>query len=226
MESPMVRSTISSPRKAALSLLPIAVLIAACSGGGTAAVSQPPSQAATVASPATVATARPTPRPTPVSTVEPSPTPKLTAAPPDPEATPVDAAAALKIGAPYKLRANPANKDLSASFELTIGGVHVTETITGREITNAGRLVGEVLVLQIKGVPVTAEFFEPAVQGAARNVGGTITYTTISGVKVALIKATAGTFGMVMLHREILMVIGKKPADTKPLLTAVIKANK
>lgn len=220
----MVRSTISSPRKAALSLLPIAVLIAACSGSGTAAVSQPPSQAA--ASPATVATARPTPRPTPVSTPKPSATPTVTAAPPEPEATPVDAAAALKIGAPYKLRANPANKDLSASFELTIAGVHVTETITGREITNAGRLVGEVLVLQIKGVPVTAEFFEPAAQGAARNVGGTITYTTISGVKVALIKATAGTFGMVMLHREILMVIGKKPADTKALTTAVIKANK
>jgi hypothetical protein len=222
MESPMVRSTISAPRKAALLLLPIAVLIAACSGGGTAAVSQPPTQAATVATPPTA----PTARPTPVLPPKPSPTPKVTAPPPEPEATPVDAAAALKIGAPYKLRANPANKDLSASFELTIAGVHVTETITGREITNAGKLVGEVLVLQIKGVPVTAEFFEPAAQGAARNVGGTITYTTISGVKVALIKATAGTFGMVMLHREILMVIGKKPADTKPLLTAVIKANK
>jgi hypothetical protein len=222
MESPMVRSTISAPRKAALLLLPIAVLIAACSGGGTAAVSQPPTQTATVATPPTAPTARPTPVPPP----KPSPTPKVTAPPPEPEVTPVDAAAALKIGAPYELRANSANKDLSASFELTIAGVHVTETITGREITNAGKLVGEVLVLQIKGVPVTSEFFEPAVQGAARNVGGTVTYTTIAGVKVALIKATAGTFGMVMLHREILMVIGKKPADTKALTTAVIKANK
>jgi len=220
----MVRSTISSPRKTAPFFLATAILVAACSGGGTAAVSQAPSQAATVASPTTSPSPRPTPSPTPILTARPSPTPAVTAAPPEP--TPVDAAAALKIGAPYKLRANPANKDLSASFELTIAGVHVTETITGREITNAGRLVGEVLVLQIKGVPVTSEFFEPAVQGAARNVGGTVTYTTISGVKVALIKATAGTFGMVMLHREILMVIGKKPADTKALTTAVIKANK
>jgi hypothetical protein len=220
----MVRSTISSPRKTAPLFLATAILVAACSGGGTAAVSQAPSQAATVASPTTSPSPRPTPSPTPILTARPSPTPAVTAAPPEP--TPVDAAAALKIGAPYKLRANPANKDLSASFELTIAGVHVTETITGREITNAGRLVGEVLVLQIKGVPVTTEFFEPAAEGAARNVGGTITYTTISGVKVALIKATVGTFGMVMLHREILMVLGKKPADTKPLLTEVIKANK
>jgi hypothetical protein len=220
----MVRSTISSPRKTAPFFFATAILVAACSGGGTAAVSQAPSQAATVASPTTSPSPRPTPSPTPILTARPSPTPAVTAAPPEP--TPVDAAAALKIGAPYKLRANPANKDLSASFELTIAGVHVTETITGREITNAGRLVGEVLVLQIKGVPVTTEFFEPAAEGAARNVGGTITYTTISGVKVALIKATVGTFGMVMLHREILMVLGKKPADTKPLLTEVIKANK
>lgn len=222
----MVRSTISSPRKlASLLLLASAVLIAACSGGGTAAVRQAPTQAA-VASPTAVPTQRPTARPTPVPTPKPSPTAQPTSAPPEPEATPVDPAAALTIGAPYKLRANAANKDLNASIELTVAGVHVTETITGREILNAGKVVGEVAVIQIRGVPVTAAFFEPAVQGAARNVGGTVTYSTISGIRVGLIKATAGTIGMVMLHQNILMVIGKKPADTKPLLTEVIKANK
>ena len=80
-------------------------------------------------------------------------------------------------------------------------------------------------MIQIRGIPVTAALFEPAVQGAARNVGGTVTYATVSGIRVGLIKATAGTIGMVMLHQNILMVIGKKPTDTKPLLTEVIKAN-
>src|SRR4051812_27716388 len=188
MESPMVPSTISSRSLAPL-LLATAVLIAGCSGGGTAAVSQAPSDAATVASPTAVPTPRPTSRPTVVPTPKPSPTARPTAAPPEPEATPADAAAALRIGAPYKLRANAANKDLNASIELTVAGVHVTETITGREILSGGKVVGEVAVIQIKGVPITAELFAPAAQGAARNVGGTVTYSTISNIKVAMIKA-------------------------------------
>jgi len=219
----MVRSTISSSRPLTAIILASVVLIAACSGGETGAVS--PSQAAAVATPTTVPTPRPTARPTPVPTPKPSPTPVASEAPPEPEATPVDPAAALKIAAPYKLRANPANKDLNASIELTVAGVHVTETITGREILNGGKVVGQVAVIQIRGVPVTAALFEPAAQGAARNVGGTVTYSTISGIRVAMIKAATGTIGMVMLHQNILMVIGTKSADTKPLLTEVIKAN-
>jgi hypothetical protein len=214
-------STLARSRRLLPTALAAVFAIAGCTGAAAPA-SQGPSQAAATAT--STPTPRTTPRPTPVPTAQPTPTARPTAAPPATGAT--DPASALKIAAPYKLRSNPANPSLSASFELTIAGVHVTETITGREITKAGKLVGMVLVLQIKGVPMSAQVFEAGAQGAARNVGGTVTYSTISGVKVAMIKAPAGTFGMVMLHKNILMVIGTKAADTKPLLTEVIKANK
>jgi hypothetical protein len=207
----MVRMS-PAARRLLVTMLGAIVLIAACSGS-VAAPSAAPSQAA-AATAASSPTPRPTPRPTPLPTPKPTPT-----ASPDP-------AAALKIAAPYKLRDNPANKALTANLELTVAGIKVTEIITGREIVTGGKVVGMVLVLQIVGIPMNTAAFNAGAEGAARNVGGTATYTTISGLRVAMIKAPSGQIGMVLLHDNILMVIGTKPADTKPLLTQIIKANK
>ena len=196
-------------------------LVAACSGG-QASVSQVP-----VASVAAAPSRAPLPHPTAVPT--PAPTPRPTpAVQPTPKSAPTsqsDPAAALKIGSPYKLVANAANPALNTSIVITVGGTQVTETITGREIKNAGKLVGLALVLQIKGVPMTKAVFEAGAQTAANNAKGKLTYTTIGGQRVAIIAAPLATYAMFRLHGNIVMVAGIKATDTKPLVTSVIKAN-
>jgi hypothetical protein len=192
-----------------------ALVAAACAGGTEAPASASPAASAAAAS--TAPTARPTPRPTPRRTAIPSPTP-------DPSVAP-DVAVGLKIGSPYELVANPANPSLTASIVVDIAGKHVTETISGREIHNRGSLLGTVLVLRLDGITMSKAVFEGGARGAAANVDGTLEYTTIAGARVALVRAKAGTIGLFRWNDDIVMVIGKEAADTKPLLTAVIKAN-
>jgi hypothetical protein len=108
---------------------------------------------------------------------------------------------------------------------MDIGAAHVTETISGREIRANGKLVGMALVLRIAGVPMSDAVFEGGAKGAANQTGGKLSYTTILGTRVALVAAPTGTASLYRLHDDIVMVIGIKAADTKTLLTAVIKAN-
>ena len=192
----------------------IGALVAAC--GGTAAA---PSPSATVAP---TATPRPTVRPTARPTPTPSPRPSV--ASPTPVAT--DAAAALKIAAPYTLTANASNRQMSGNVAFDIGSVHLTETISGREIRTGGKLVGMALVLRIAGVPMSDAVFEGGAKGAANQTGGKLSYTTVLGTRVALVAAPSVTAALYRLHDDIVMVIGLKAADTKTLLAAVIKANK
>jgi hypothetical protein len=196
-----------------------ALLVVAACGSSAEATASP--TVSPTPSPTAVPTPRPTPRPipTPIPTPTPSPTPTVTATLAE------QAAAALKIGAPYKLVANPANAALSGAVSMDIAGQHVNETIAGREIWQGSKPVGLVLVLEIEGVQMSPKVFEGGAQGAANNTGGKLSYTTILGHRVALVTAKAGTFGMYALHDTIVMVLATKPADTKPLLTSVIKAN-
>lgn len=196
-----------------------ALLVVAACGSGAEVTASP--TVSPTPSPTAVPTRRPTPKPipTPIPTPTPSPTPTVTATLAE------RAAAALKIGAPYKLVANPANAALTGAVSIDIAGQHVNETIAGREIWQGSKAVGLVLVLEIEGVQMSPKVFEGGARGAAANTGGTLSYTTILGDRVALVTAKTGTFGMYALHDTIVMVLGTKPADTKPLLTSVIKAN-
>ena len=192
----------------------IAAVVAACSGTALA-----PSATSTVAPTATLRpTARPTARPTPT----PSPRPSVAA----PTPVPTDAAAALKIAAPYTLTANASNQQMSGNVAFDIGSVHLTETISGREIRTNGKLVGMALVLRIAGIPMSDAVFEGGAKGAANQTGGKLSYTTVLGTRVALVTAPSATAALYRLHDDIVMVIGLKAADTKTLLAAVIKANK
>jgi hypothetical protein len=207
------------PPRLLAAILAVAFVVAACAGAANAPAS-PSASPTPVPSPTAVPTPRPTPVPTPVPTAKPTPT-----VAPTPTAK-AEAAAALKIGAPYKLVANPANKQLSATITINIAGQQVTEIISGREIRQSGKVVGLVLVLEFQGIPMNNAVFEAGADGAARNINGKLAYTTILGARVAMITATAATVGMYRLHNNIVMVVGTKAADTKPLLTSVIKANK
>jgi len=203
MDSPRVR-----PLRFLGGILAALLVVAGCASAAPASPTSTPTAEPTATA---VPTAQPTPRPTP--TVEPTASPKP------------EAAARLKIGAPYKLQANPANKALNGSISFDMGGQQAVETISGREITKDGTVVGMVIVLQIDGIPMTDQVFEGGAKGAANNISGKLAYTTVLGERVAMVTAKAGTVALYRLDDLIVMVIGTKAADTKPLLTSVIKAN-
>ena len=193
------------------------LVVAACAGASDAPVTAIPGPTV-VPTPTARATPRPTPVPTSRPTAKPTPTPSPT---PEPEA-----AAAVRIGAPYQLVANPANKELNATISISMGGREITEILTGREIMRGGTKVGTLLVLEFTGVPMNQAAFEAGATGLAKRSGGRLTYATILGWRAAFVTSKAATFGLTLLHRNIVVVTGTKPADTKPLLTSVIKANK
>ena len=198
-------------------LLPVLVasvmLVAACGGGGAPVVVFADDSPTPAASP----TAKPTPRPTPTPTPKPTPSPSPT---PVPEA--VDD---VLIGAPYELVANPDNKSLSGSVVINVGGAQITETITGREIMKGDTKVGTLLVLEFEGVPMTAEALEAGATGMANRQRGTLSYKTIEGWQVAIIKGPTDTTALLRLHNNLVAVIGESPAQTVPLVTSVVEAN-
>lgn len=207
-------STAVRPLRLSAVILVAMFIAVACSSSAA------PTAAPTADATATpVPTAKPTPKPTPTASPAASPTPSLA-----PSAAEL-AAVALKIGAPYRLVVNPANTSLTGSISLQVAGKEVHETIAGREIWQGDSAVGLAYILQIEGVPMTQKVFDAGAQGAANNTAGKLTFTTILGHRVGLVTAKAGTFGMYALDDTIVMILGTKPAVTKPLLTSVIKAN-
>jgi hypothetical protein len=231
------------PRKLrpALAAMAVLLLVAACgsSPAGTSAPSGPVIRV-TAASPAPTPSGTPVPAPTatPVPTA-PTATPVPTA-PPDPASTPnpapgaetatapsptPDAAAGLRIAAPFELVDNPADTALQATFTFQVGGTTVEATMSGREIHRLGVIVGVTYAMRIDNVTWNKATFERAARGGANNVDGKLTYTRIHGHRVALIKAASGSVALYRLGRDLVMVAGLSMAATKELMTAIIKAN-
>ena len=86
-------------------------------------------------------------------------------------------------------------------------------------------LVGAMIAIQFDGTHMTTASFEGGAKGAANNANGKLVYTKILGTRVAMVTARMGTFARVMMYDSIVKVIGTKPADTKPLIVAILKAN-
>ena len=107
-----------------------------------------------------------------------------------------------------------------------MGGQHVVETISGREVRQGTKMIGVALVLKIDGVRMSRQIFDGITKGLANQMGGKVSNTTILGTRVAMVTGKVGTFGMYAFHDTVVIVLGIKPADTKPILTSVIKANK
>jgi hypothetical protein len=209
------------------------LIVAACGGASSVAPTDSPDAVAASLPPRVLPTARPAAVPSPSlpaavpspslpAAVTPSPTPAQT---PTPVVSAKTGIAALKIGAPYKLVANAANAALKNSFSFDVAGTHISATMDGREIRKSSVLVGFAFVLEFTGIPMSRQVFDAAAKGGATNAGGTLSFTTISGKRVALIKTPQALVGMYVLHAGIVMVVGVTPDKTKTLLTSVIKAN-
>ncbi len=220
-----------NPRPA-LAAMAVLLLMAACgsSPAGTSAPSGPVAGVTAASLPATpsgtpvpapTATPVPTATPDPAATANPAPSAETTTVPsPAP-----DAAAGLRIAAPFELVDNPADAALQATFTFQVGGTTVEATMSGREIHRLGVVVGVAYAMRIDGVTWNKATFERAARGGANNVDGKLTYARIRGHRVALIKAASGSVALYRLGRDLVMVAGLSMAATKELMTAIIKAN-
>lgn len=188
-------------------LVAASLALAACSAGA------PPSP---TPSPTAVATPTPSPKPTPKPTARPTPSPTPSPAP--------DAAAAIRIGTPYTLVPNPLNPALSGTFTMDMAGIKVVSTLSGREIMLDDQLVGMVSVIVYDGLDVNDEMFEGAANGAAANVAGKVSYTTILKQRVAVVTAPEATAAVVVIEDMIVLVIGLDADDTLPFVTSILKA--
>jgi hypothetical protein len=193
------------------------LLVVAGCGGGAAIDSSPSSETA-------VRSATPSPTRTPTH----SPVPSHSPSPRPPSPTPAPPASAietLKIGSPYELVFNPANTTLSANFSFQMGAVNVTETMSGREVHQRGKMVGLAYVLEFTGIPMNNAVFEGGARGAASNTQGKLTYSTVLGHKVAYVVAKTAAFALYLSGDHMVMVGAETLSVTKKLLSAVLKAN-
>lgn len=208
--------TLRSGSRVATCAAALLLVAAGCTGG--AAVDSSPSSSVTA-----VRSATPTPTRKPTFSPVPSHSPSLPPSPtPAPTAGLIDT---LKIGSPYVFVFNPANSALSANLSFQMGSINVTETMSGREIHQRGKIVGLAYVIEITGIPMNEAAFEGGARGAAANTGGKLTYSTVLGHKVAWVVAKAASFG-IYLHDDVMVMVGAQTLTlTKTLLASVLKAN-
>jgi hypothetical protein len=82
------------------------------------------------------------------------------------------------------------------------------------------------MVLAFPSGTVSANTFQGMVGGLTASMGATLKTTTVDGVDVASGPSTAGGVGIFHIGDHVLIVIAEKPADSLPIATALIKANK
>jgi hypothetical protein len=207
-------SKLRSGSRVATCAAALLLVIVGC-GGGAAVDSSPSSPAIAVRS-----------TPTPTRKPSFSPVPSQSPSPPIPTlAPPVSAIETLKIGSPYVFVFNPANTALSANFSFQMGSINVTETMSGREIHQRGKIVGLAYVIEFTGIPMSDAAFEGGARGAAANTGGKLTYGKVLGHRVAYVVTRSASFALYRHVDAIVMVGAQTLSLTKTLLTSVIKAN-
>jgi hypothetical protein len=72
---------------------------------------------------------------------------------------------------------------------------------------------------------VTPKMLEGAARGSMATSGGKLSWNRILGYKVGVITSSSATAAMYARGARIILVVGIKAKDTKPLMTSVIKAN-
>jgi hypothetical protein len=201
--------------------LAVALVVSAC--GGSASPSASASAAAASPSLAPSPSASPSPSP--------SPSPSLSVAPSTPA---VDAAAGLKIGAPYALVSLPAaaQQILEQQMATSLGAAGQTVTFGFRQITG-GKGTGSILL--VMGFPtgtLTDIGYGAVIGGIAAAMKAELTKTTVSGVEVSsgpIASGSTSTGGIAFYHegdRLIAAIIaGADEAEALAVAKALIAAN-
>ena len=197
----------------------IAAVLAAC--GSSAPASIAPSAAPSVAAPS-VAPSIALPSIALPSIVIPSTNPAASGG-----TAGVDPAKGLAIGAPYSLTALP--PALQTVFEQQmaagLGGFGNSIQVGFRQVTG-GTGMSILMVMAFPTGFLNPAAYEAALSGMGTSMGATFTKTTVEGVDVST--GTQATGGVAVFHigDHMLVVISPTPAETLPISTALIKANK
>ena len=197
----------------------IAAVLAAC--GSSAPASIAPSAAPSVAAPS-VAPSIALPSIALPSIVIPSTNPAASGG-----TAGVDPAKGLAIGAPYSLAALP--PALQTVFEQQmaagLGGFGNSIQVGFRQVTG-GTGMSILMVMAFPTGFLNPAAYEAALSGMGTSMGATFTKTTVEGVDVST--GTQATGGVAVFHigDHMLVVISPTPAETLPISTALIKANK
>lgn len=149
----------------------------------------------------------------------------------------VDPASALQIAAPYELE-QPSSSDLdrlsgnirglSSDLAASAGAEYApTDFPMGfRFVREADQTVGLIVLLKMSAeVAEMPGLLEPIAAAVAAEVNGDLSYETIQGVKVGVVRGPNAST-LAILHGHLVMAQSGLPAvDTNDLMTAVIVAN-
>ena len=197
----------------------IAAVLAAC--GSSAPASIAPSAAPSVAAPS-VAPSIALPSIALPSIVIPSTNPAASGG-----TAGVDPAKGLAIGAPYSLTALP--PALQTVFEQQmaagLGGFGNSIQVGFRQVTG-GTGMSILMVMAFPTGFLNPAAYEAALSGMGTSMGATFTKTTVDGVDVSTGTQASGGVAVFHIGDHMLVVISPTPAETLPISTALIKANK
>ena len=73
--------------------------------------------------------------------------------------------------------------------------------------------VGTLIVLDFAGLPVNQAALEAGATGMATRQGGTLSWKTIDGWPVAIIKGPTDTTALLRLHNNLVAVVGEQPSQ-------------
>jgi hypothetical protein len=199
-----------------IALVLLGLLFAACSP--SAALSPSPSRDPSAA-PSLSAASTPAPTPSPTATPLPTPSPSAPAA--------VDAAAGLKIAAPYTLA--PLDPTLEATFRQQIstsmGSLAGLIGFGGRNVVQNGAPAGFAFVISMPPGVLTDTTYRTLLQGIEGGTQMTFTTATIAGTEVSSGTAATGALGVYRDGDRIVMVVAPTAAAFTPVTKALITAN-
>lgn len=205
--------TAGRPRLLGATAIAAAVLLAACGGGASPAATLPASVAP---SPSAQASTAPSVEPSVAPTIAPSVAPSGSTA---------DAAAGVKIAAPYSLTALPVQLQMALEQQMAaslggFGGV----TFGFRQIGGASGQ-GILMVIGFPAGSLNAAAYQGALAGMGSSMGTTFTTTTVDGIEVSTGTTASGAVGVFHVGDHLLVIIAENAADTKPIAEALIQAN-
>ena len=211
------------PAPRALTLV-FAATLAGCANPTAVAPSLPP-----------VATAEPTPAiASPAATASQSSRPA--ASPRTSPAIAVDPAAGLEIAPPYELDVPTSEQlaqlsgniqGLATDLAESAGAEHAPSDFPmgARFVREGERSVGLIVVLDMPpGVAGKAGLLEPIAAAVAAEVNALLSYETIQGVKVGLVRGPIASAVAIVDGRFVMAQSGQPAVDPRDLMTAVIAA--
>jgi hypothetical protein len=141
--------------------------------------------------------------------------------------TAVDAAAGLKIDAPYSLTAVPGalQSALETQMAAGLGAFGDAIKIGFRQIGGSTAGSPILMVMAFPSGTLSAAGYAAALGGMKTSMGATFTTSTIDGIEVSTGKAATGGIGVFHIGDHMLVIISPSDTEVVPIATALISAN-